>query len=100
MIKFSLCFIYKIIYGYVDLQFAEFFKFSTNAHGTRSNCLKLEIECIKNNKRKFFFSARVVRFWNSLPREVVMSKSLNEFKSCLSKSGVELILREFMVQKL
>jgi hypothetical protein len=99
MIKISLCYVYKIMYGYVDLEFAEFFKFSSGAHCTRSNGLKLEIERATKNKRKLFFSHRIVRIWNSLPREAVTSKSVKEFKTCLNKSGVCEVLHQFCVQQ-
>ncbi|VDL88017.1 unnamed protein product [Schistocephalus solidus] len=64
------------------LEFLEFFEFAATTN-LRGHPLKLRVQQVRLDVRKFSFSVRVVKPWNALPEDAVLSQSLESFKKNL-----------------
>ena len=58
---------------------------------TRGNSFKLKEGRFRLDIRKKFFTVRVVRHWNRLPREAVAGPSLAVFKASLNRALSNLV---------
>ena len=86
-IKRDLILLYKIIHNLVDIDTNTFFMFSSLG-GYNLWRHQLHINRQPKTKtlcREKFFTHRVIKFWNDLPEEIVMSQTLSIFKSKLNK---------------
>jgi hypothetical protein len=74
--------VYKILCGVYDVQICPSLLKSENTR-TRGNCLKLQTIRTRYDIRKYSFTNRIVKIWNSLPDAVIAADSVNCFKNKL-----------------
>ena len=74
--------VYKLIHGIDNVDHTQFFTIIRDgpSTATRGHQLKIKVPHCKTERRKNFFSIRVISKWNKLPPDVVFSPNVNAFK--------------------
>ena len=85
-VYFDIIFMFKIINGISGLRFNDFFVSVTRPYQLRQNESKIDVlNYYKNSTFHNSFFVRAAKFWNALPQELTVLKSLQTFKTCLKK---------------
>ena len=75
--------VFKLIHKIDDFDYWELFKITVSNHEIRGHIYKLQKLRSYKSIRQNSFAYRIVNSWNTLPSDIVTSKSVNEFKSKL-----------------
>ena len=78
-IKSDLKMCYKIINGLCDIDPLHYFNFAPTSSVTRGHNIKLIKPICSTNCQLYFFTNRVVNYWNSLPADIVNASSFGIF---------------------
>jgi len=81
-LRYDLIYVYKMLFGLVELNFDDFFVLNSYS-STRGHNYKLFLRHSRLNIRKHFFSERVVTVWNNLECNIIDFTSLRRFKLSL-----------------
>ena len=76
---------YKILTDKEKIDSDQFFKLSDTGYDLRGHSMKLTVKRSRLDTRKYFFSNRIVNYWNELPQAIVDAPSVNTFKNRLDK---------------
>ena len=80
-LRYDLITVYKILHGLIELNVDDFFDLDHRpTYNTRGNSFKLKIRFSRLSSRSFFFSNRVISWWNKLSDDCVNSPSTASFK--------------------
>ena len=93
-LKQDLIFAFKLIRGYLNVDYKNFFKIKVSQ--TRGHQFTIIKEKFKKDVRKHFFTIRVVNAWNSLPADAVNAPNLIVFKKWLSTDSARERLKPFL----
>ena len=91
--NFDLNNVYKIVNGVLDVCFEDFFEWQPNFRNTRGNGLKIKMPISRLDVKKYSFSSRVVKIWNSLPGNVVHAPSIESFKAKVSSADLNTYMK-------
>ena len=80
---FDLILVYKILHNYTSLDVRDYFAFYDTRSRSYANFALKPLFTSTKNVVSSFFSFRVVKYWNLLPKDVVNARSLVEFKRLL-----------------
>jgi len=86
-LHFDLIYVYKGIFGMVEIDASTFFRVRNASTATRGHSFKLFVPQSRLDVRKYFFCHRVVRCWNSLPAQPD-DFSLNNLKRLLERTDL------------
>ena len=75
--------LYKIIYGYFDVDFTRYVDLNGRTRTRSNHDFKLRPRAARTDYFKFSFLNRFVNDWNSLPNFAMSASSLNSFRARL-----------------
>ena len=82
-LKSDLVLTYKLLHNLCNVDYKTFFSVRADSR-TRGHPLKLVIQPMSRDCRKYFFSNRVTTIWNALPADTVLASSVASFKTKLN----------------